>query len=91
MENFYTAYTKQIDGATHYFVKRFIRFPEYKGVPDVLESYGMHTSFDKACKIAGINEPAIKQQLLDEIENNVQKAKVIDLKDINFADKRKAQ
>jgi len=55
METFYKAYTKTEQNKLYYFVKRYLSFPEYKDVEDILEGYGMHTDFDKACNIAGIN------------------------------------
>jgi hypothetical protein len=91
MENFYTAYTKSIDGKVHYFVKKFIAYPELKDVPPFLESSGMHTDFNKACSIAGLNDARIKQQLLEEIDRNVPLAKVIELDAAGFEEKRKAQ
>ena len=77
MENFYTAYTKTIDGVTFYFVKQYQTFPEYKNVPPVLENYGMHSDFNKACKIAMISDKAIQQQLLDTLPKNTARAKLI--------------
>ena len=79
MENFYTAYRKTIDGVTFYFVKKYQTFPEYKDVPSVLENYGMHTDFKKACKIAMISDKAIQQQLLDTLEIKTSQTKVIQL------------
>jgi len=80
METFYKAYTKTEQNKLYYFVKRYLSFPEYKDVEDILEGYGMHTDFDKACNIAGINNPAIRKQLLDSIHGAVMpQAKVIDL------------
>ncbi|MEO7768255.1 MAG: hypothetical protein ABIS01_12545 [Ferruginibacter sp.] len=87
MENFYTAYTKIIENQTYYFVKKFLAFPEFKDVAPVLESYGMHTDFNKACGIAMINDPGIKAQLLNEANSTLQQAKVIDLNTINFSGK----
>ena len=87
MENFYTAYTKVIENKTYYFVKKFLIFPEFKDVAPVLESYGMHTDFNKACSIASIHDPKIKEQLLSEAEGTVQQAKVIDLNSANFSGK----
>ena len=77
MENSYTGYTRVLDNKTYYFVKQFIVFPEYKDVAPVLEKYGMHTDFNKACSIAGINDPQVRSQILDEIERNIHQAKVI--------------
>ena len=77
MENFYTAYTKQINGTTFYFVKKYITFPEYRNVPDILENFGMHQDFNKACRIAMIADPSIKQQLLHTLPQESHRPKVI--------------
>ncbi|MEO6548226.1 MAG: hypothetical protein ABIN94_09510 [Ferruginibacter sp.] len=87
MENFYTAYTKTIENQTYFFVKKYLIFPEFKEVAPVLEAYGMHTDFNKACGIAMITDPNIKEQLLNEAQGTVQQAKVIDLNTINFSGK----
>lgn len=79
MENFYKAYTKMTQNKLHYFIKRYLSFPEYEGVADVLEGYGMHTDFDKACSIAGISDDSIKKQLLDQIQAAIPQAKIIEL------------
>ena len=68
MNTFYTAYTRLIHGTTYYFVKKFSAFPELKGVPDILETYGMHSDFNRACRIAGLKDPAIMQKLVKDIE-----------------------
>lgn len=68
MEHYYTSYTKIINNTTYYFVKKYSRFTELKNAPAILESYGMHTNFNKACNIAGIHDPAIRQQLFKEAE-----------------------
>jgi hypothetical protein len=86
MENFYTAYTKVVEGKTYYFVKKFLRFPEIKDLAPVLESYGMHTDFEKACAIAGVSDLKIKEQLLAEAQATIPQAKVIDLNS-NFSSK----
>ena len=77
MENFYTAYSKVVQDTTYYFVKKYVTFPEYKDVPGVLESYGMHTDFKRACEIALINDQEIRQHLLANLQNNQGSAKVI--------------
>ena len=87
MENFYTAYTKIIENKTYYFVKKFLIFPEYQGVSPVLENYGMHTDFNKACNIAMVYDPKIKEQLLNEANGTVQQAKIIDLNSAGFSGK----
>ena len=79
METFYKAYTKVIQNKSYYFVKRYLRFTEYEGIADIMEGYGMHTDFNKACSIAGLENPVVKKQLMDEISAAVPQAKVIDL------------
>ena len=87
MENFYTSYTKTVQGKTYYFVKKFLTFPEFNNVPDVLVGYGMHTDFDKACNIAMIEDTNIKLQLLNSMAGAVEKAKVIEMMPVNFESK----
>ena len=84
MEISFTCYTKKLQGNIFYFVKKFIVFPEFTNVPPVLEGYGMHTDFDKACAIANLHDGIIKKQLLEEIETGVKQAKIIDLSEVNF-------
>jgi len=79
MENFYTTYRKTIDGVTFYFVKKYQTFPEYKNVSPILENYGMHTDFTRACKIAMITDKAIQKQLSDTLEENAAQTKVVKL------------
>ena len=79
MENFYTSYTKNVQGKTYYFVKKFLTFPEFNNVPNVLVGYGMHTDFDKACNIAMVHDTNIKLQLLNNMTGAVEKAKVIEM------------
>lgn len=77
MENFYTCYTKSLQGIPYYFVKKYLTFPEHNNVPDVLEGYGMHLDFDQACRIARIGDEAIKQILLQNIQEDPGAAPVI--------------
>ena len=66
MERYYTSYTKKINNTTYYFVKKYRRYTELKSSPAILESYGMHTDFNKACRIAAIQDNTIKQRLFKE-------------------------
>ena len=77
MENFYIAYTRVVQTTTFYFVKKYVTFPEYKDVPNVLENYGMHTDFNRACKIAGIYDDELAKKLLSNLQNNIAGAKII--------------
>jgi hypothetical protein len=87
MEYTYSAYTKLINDQTHYFVKKYVLFPELKGVGPVLVNYGMHTDFLKACSIASIYDNAIRQQLYKEAQATVQQAKLIDFNAVKFSRK----
>ena len=91
MANFYTSYTKVIENKTWYFVKQYLSFPDLKNVPPILESYGMHTDFEKACAIASIYDPKIREQIFKEINSNVPQAKIIDLATANFSEKKLAR
>lgn len=79
MENIYKSYTKTVQGKTYFFVKKFLSFPEFNNVPDVLVGYGMHTDFEKACRIAMVNDTQIRLQLLNNMAYAVEKAKVIEM------------
>ena len=79
METHYTAYVKTINGIPFYFVKTYNSFPEFQNVAPVLETYGMHTKFKKACSIAQVYDPEIQERLLTGIENNAAACKVIPL------------
>ena len=71
METQYTAYTKSINGRMFYFVKSFQVFPEYSSLGPVLNTFGMHTDFEKACRIAGIPDSKTRRQLFNQIESEV--------------------
>lgn len=68
MEHLYTIETKMLQGKLHYFVKKIMVLPEFKGLADITIGYGMHTNFEKACSIANIFDAAIRQQLLLKLE-----------------------
>ncbi len=70
MENIYSAYVRTVNGNPYFFVKKFQVFPEYKDLPPILDTYGMHTDFAKACKIAMISDKLIQQQLINELPAN---------------------
>jgi len=89
MEHIYTSYCKKIQDTNYYFVKKFQVYPDFKHLPPLLEGYGMHTNFDKACKIAGINEMPLKKMLLQELAGNHIGGKVIEMSAIEKTSKRK--
>jgi hypothetical protein len=78
METLYTAYTKLIDNKLMFFVKRYTHFPELADAPDVLESFGMHKDFDRACDIAKVEEASIRTRLWNELQG-LPAAKVIEM------------
>ena len=67
MENIYSAYTKNVNNETMYFVKRFTSFPDLVGSPSILADYGMHKKFLKACFIAQISDKIIINQLAAQV------------------------
>lgn len=77
MKLFYTAYTKEINNVSFYFVKKYIEFPECENSPRVLESMGMHRDFYRACKIASIYDETVIEQLLSQLHIMPKNAKVI--------------
>jgi len=87
MENFYTSYSKTVQEKNYYFVKKFLKFPEFNNVPDVLVGYGMHTNFSKACSIATIHDPKIRELLLKNLEGTADQAKVIGMRLGNYETK----
>ena len=85
MEYFYTAYTKKIADKNYFFIKRHMVFPELNNAASVLDGYGMHTDFNKACDIAGINKTSIRQELWTSVSPHEQTARIIH---INFPESR---
>lgn len=72
MEYLYNAYTKLVNDKLHYFVKKFMTFPELPGVADVQAGFGMHTDFEKACILCGIDDRICRKQILLELEQRNQ-------------------
>ncbi len=69
MEHVYTVHTKLIDGKNYYFVKKLMAFPELKGLAaDIVVGFGMHTDFEQACSIAGIDDTECRKKLLAQLE-----------------------
>lgn len=52
-------------------------FPELKNAERVLDGYGMHTDFHRACSIAGIHQIAIKEKLWEQVANVASSAEII--------------
>lgn len=76
----YETYFKTIENRKYYFVKRYIQFKEFgDNLCDVLEGYGMHTDFSKACIIAGIKDNSLQQQLFAQMEAQLSEIKVIEM------------
>lgn len=72
MEHLYTVHTKTIQNKTYYFVKKILKLTEFRDLADVVIGYGMHTDFEKACSIAGINDEASREQLLADLQQQKQ-------------------
>ncbi len=70
MKHVYTVHTKMIQDKSYYFVKKLMVFSEFEGLANVVVGYGMHTNFEKACRIAGIHDSERRNQLLLEVEEN---------------------
>jgi len=77
MENIYKAYTKEINGKTFYFVKKFSIFPEFDDTPKVLDAMGMHTDFFKACAIAKVEDEVMVSKLMSDLHIIPDSARVI--------------
>ena len=79
MENIYNAYTKEINGKTFYFIKKFIFYPEIKDSSPILDKLGMHTNFHKACSIAEVYDQQIVNRLMNELHIIPESGRVIHL------------
>ncbi len=77
MENIYKSYTKEINGKTFYFVKKFSSFPEIENCPVILDQMGMHTNFYKACHIAQVNDQIAVNTLMNDLHIIRDSARVI--------------
>ncbi|HMO62371.1 MAG TPA: hypothetical protein PKC39_02980 [Ferruginibacter sp.] len=86
MAHFYSAYSKLIHGQVFYFVKKFQSYPDLKDVPPVLEGFGMHNDFNKACTIAGITDTKVKEQILKDFNNELPQAKIIEIGNQSLSD-----
>lgn len=77
MDNIYKAYTKELNGKTFYFVKKFSTFPEIENCPPVLDYMGMHTNFYKACNIAHVYDELAINKLMNELHIIPESARII--------------
>ncbi len=68
MKHVYTVHTKKIEDKIYYFVKKLMSLPEFEDLANVVVGYGMHTNFDKACRIAGVHDTTSRNQLLQDLE-----------------------
>ncbi|HNL65968.1 MAG TPA: hypothetical protein PKL81_12785 [Ferruginibacter sp.] len=67
MKHDYTVHSKPIDGILHYFVKKLMVFPELGEAASITAGYGMHADFDKACDIAGVDDPEARKKLRAQV------------------------
>lgn len=79
MENVYTAYTREIDNQTFYFVKKFTLLCELNDGLQILDNYAMHHNFFKACSIAEINDEHVINDLLKQVRLTPDAARIIPL------------
>lgn len=79
MENIYNAYTREINGKTFYFVKKFVFYTEIKDGSPILDRLGMHTNFHKACHIAEVRDEQVVNRLMSELHIITESARVIHL------------
>lgn len=80
MKDSYEAYVKEVNGIPLYFVKHFLVFPEYSNIDPLVQGYGMHADFEKACNIAGILDPAIRKSIFPvQSTENTDEAKLVDI------------
>ena len=83
MENIYTAYIREVNGVDFYFVKKYNIFPEVTGSLKVLESFGMHSNFYRACDIAKIYDEATINKLLNGFHIRPEDTKIAPVKPVN--------
>lgn len=83
MQYFYEAYQKDVQGTKYFFVKRMLSFPEYPELSPLQEGFGMHTDFDKACRLAGIDDAATVMQIFASLSEQIPVAKIIDISALN--------
>lgn len=79
MENVYTAYTREINSQTFYFVKKFTVVSELNDGLQILDTYAMHHNFFKACSIAEINDEHAINDLLKQLRITPEAARIIPL------------
>lgn len=88
MEHYYQAYTKTINDTIFYFVKKYASYPELQDTPAILEKFGMHKNFKKACMLAEIFDQLIIEKLYNEASVSLvseQSITVIENQRINIA------
>jgi hypothetical protein len=82
METIYTAYSKVVNDVNFYFVKKFTVFPEYENSPEILESFGMHRDFFRACDIAKIHDERVINKLMSDLKLIPESALVVPISGI---------
>ena len=84
METIYTAYSKVVNDVHFYFIKKYTVFPEYENSPEILDSFGMHTDFYKACAIAKIQDQRVISKLMTDLKLVPVSARVVPIGGIKF-------
>lgn len=82
METIYTAYSKVVNNVNFYFVKKYTIFPEYENSPQILDSFGMHTDFYRACDIANIYDECIINKLMSDLKLIPESARIVPISGI---------
>jgi hypothetical protein len=75
MKDYYKAYIRAIDNVPHFFVKHLI---EYGGSEPLVEGFGMHTNFEKACSIAGLHDAVVMKEIYP-VPLQTNETKVVDI------------
>lgn len=83
MEKIYRCYTKKSGGRLYYFVKTYRVYPEIKKLAPILDCYGMHENFDRACSIAKIGDLELRKQLYNQLHNGADESKIVGMNKIN--------
>ncbi len=82
MKSIYQAYTRDINGKMHYFVKKFNCYPEFKDLPPVMMAMGMHKDFLKACELADVEDDYTVQSLMEELNLTKVSGKIIPIQNV---------
>lgn len=83
MEKIYKAYQRKVNNEVLYFVKEYYSFPDLSDSAVILENYGMHANFFKACKIAQIRDKQVIRSLHQQFEPEKHEGKIVSIETEN--------